>query len=117
MLRINNESEIISNSFGMWISALFGNIKAYNQDIDFIEHKKEFFCLLKMLLDAKKIYFEYPESSCGSQIVWEADSNKIIQYLLEHWPKKARDENDLDTYFYEIPVILWVGENGKFYAS
>ncbi|WP_017327102.1 hypothetical protein [Synechococcus sp. PCC 7336] len=119
MIKIDGLNDIISTSFGMWITALFGNIPAYNPGISFGDQKEVFFYILKKLLDEKKIYFEDPKSKFGSRIIWDEDTSTIIQYLLDRWPKSAKDENDVDlnTYFYEIPVILWVGDNGRLYSS
>jgi hypothetical protein len=40
---------------------------------------------------------------------WKADTDVIIEYLLEKWPKKAlnRDDMGLNDYFYDVPAILW----------
>ncbi len=50
---------------------------------------------------------------------WNATPEEIVGQLRAQWPKQARNENDseLTMYFYSIPGIIWVGEDGALMAS
>lgn len=50
---------------------------------------------------------------------WEEVPKDIIAYLRDNWPGRASDENDpeLLTYFYNLPAIVWIKEDGSLLAS
>ncbi len=115
---LNDKEEILDNAFGMWISALFSDIVGYSPNLSFFEQKQHFFILVKELLDCGKIKFCTPNEiwSEGND-VWNADSEEIIDYLKAKWPVLAQSESDLSEYFYEIPAVLWVDEQGNLVGS
>lgn len=121
MRPLSNIENILSGAFGLWITGLFGSINGWNPDLTFAEHREAFFWLVKKLLDEGKVKFEPPKElwSTVEGNVWEESSDVIIDYLRSRWPEEAKHENDrcLNDYFYNIPPILWVGEDGKLYGS
>lgn len=115
---LNHKEEIISDAFGLWISALFSDICGYNPELSFSEQKKYFFSLLKELLDSGKIKFSTPnEFWVDGNNIWEVENSVVINYLMEKWPKQAQSEMELIDYFYEIPAVIWVAEDGTLHAS
>ncbi|QOK94358.1 hypothetical protein HF908_23545 (plasmid) [Ralstonia pseudosolanacearum] len=52
-------------------------------------------------------------------VAWLQVAVQWDAYLRTQWPEHARDENDSDlaTYFYSIPGIIWVEEDGTLVAS
>jgi hypothetical protein len=119
-MKIENVEQIISDSFGLWISGLFSAISGWNSGIAFEEHKVAFFELLEMLLKNGKVKFCPPKEFWKEGYeVWDADVQTIIQYLQVRWPENAISENDLalTDYFYEIPAILWVSADGRLHGS
>jgi hypothetical protein len=113
-----DKEEMLANAFGMWISALFSDIAGYNPHMSFTEQKLNFFVLVRELLDAGKIKFCTPNEfwSEGND-VWDVDSQKIVEYLQSKWPESAQSEADLSEYFFEIPAVLWIDEQGNFVGS
>lgn len=133
MKPIEHIDEIIRDAFGLWITGLFGAISAWNPALSFEEHKDAFFWLIEKLLLAGKIKFIAPGADCytspknphpqftieDAEAQWHETPREIVAYLLARWPEHAHNENDLDlvTYFYSIPGIIWVGEDGTLVAS
>ena len=125
--------EIINDSFGLWISSLFSAIGGRNPDISFEHQKEAFFWLIEYLLKNEKIKFLAPGMDCyispnnphpeftinDLEAHWKASPQAIVSYLRERWPSTVSDANDiaLTTYFYEIPGVIWVGDNGQLIAS
>jgi hypothetical protein len=115
---LNDKEEMLGNAFGMWISALFSDIAGYNPNLSFLEQKQQFFILVKELLDGGRIKFCTPnEIWSKDNDVWDAESEEIIKYLEAKWPVLAQSERDLSEYFYEIPAVLWVDEQGNLIGS
>ncbi|WP_247313703.1 hypothetical protein [Ralstonia pseudosolanacearum] len=130
---IEHIDEIVRDSFGLWITGLFSAISAWNPILSFQEHKEVFFCLIEQLLQAGKIKFIAPGVDCyvspenphprltiqDEEAQWHETPAAIVAYLRAQWPEHARDENDSDlvTYFYSIPGIIWVREDGTLVAS
>lgn len=50
---------------------------------------------------------------------WRAPVSEIISFLRSRWPDSVREENEenLKYYFYELPGLIWVGEDGRLVAS
>lgn len=50
---------------------------------------------------------------------WSAPISEIMSFVRNKWPGEADDKNDLELtyYFYELPGLIWVGEDGKLVAS
>jgi hypothetical protein len=120
MMKLDHANEIVKHAFGMWIIALYGNIKGYNPGLTFSEHNEAFFALLKELLDKNKIRFCAEDDPLGKAgRFWVADSATIIKELRNQWPESARAENDIDVtlYFYKIPAVVWVAEDGSLHGS
>ena len=116
-MKVVNFEKIYEDSFGLWVSGLFGAISGNNPGISFEEHKEVFFWILEQWIQSGKILFCDPQDPLGKP--WKADAKEIILYLKERWPEsaKAEDDENLNLYFYEIPAILWVGEDGKLHGS
>lgn len=130
---ITRIDKIVSNSFGLWITALFHAIEVENPSLTFIEHKEAFFWLLEKLLKERKVIFIAPGMDCyissenpspkytiyDKEAHWNATPEEIISYFKMHWPATAHSEDDLDlvTYFYKMPGIIWIDGDGKLYAS
>lgn len=133
MKNIENIEKIINGCFGLWISSIFSAVCEWNPELSFEEKKEEFFLILEYLLEKKKIKFIKPGADCYISIKnpkpslsienpdshWSASTHEIISNLKEKWPANVTDENDIDLnfYFYEIPGIIWIGENGELVAS
>lgn len=115
---LKNREEIVSNAFGLWISALFSDIGGFNPELSFVEQKDEFFKLIRELLEDGKIKFSTPnEFWKEGKDVWDVDPPIVLQYLIGRWPQNASCENDLSDYFYEIPAVLWVNDDGSMVGS
>ncbi|MBB3572040.1 hypothetical protein FHX05_006192 [Rhizobium sp. BK491] len=133
MKPIEHIDEIVSDAFGLGISSLFSAIKSWNPTLSFDENKEAFFWLIERLLQTGKIKFIAPGADCyvspqnpypkltiqDNEAHWHEAPESIVAYLRVQWPENACDENDLDllTYFYSIPGIIWIGENGALIAS
>lgn len=132
MKQLAHVDEIISSSFGLWISSLFSAISGWNPGISFDEQKEAFFWLIEHMLKSGKIKFIAPGTDCyvscnnpnprytihDHDAQWQAPVNEIIEYLRKHWPPKVSEENDPDllVYFYEMPGVIWVNEAGDLVA-
>jgi hypothetical protein len=115
-MKIAGIADIVQNTFGLWITALFDGILVPNPGLTFIEHKEAFFWLVEELLREGRIKFCPPsELWRDGYDIWDADEMTIITYLRSHWPQSARSKNDLVLvdYFYAMPAILWIGEGEK----
>lgn len=133
MSSIEHIDDIVRDSFGLWITGLFSAISGWNPSLSFEEHKDAFFYLLEMLLRIGKIKFIAPGADCyvspgnprprltinDDEAHWHEIPERIVAELRAQWPEHVRDENDLDlsTYFYSIPGIIWIGEDGEFIAT
>lgn len=120
MNNVPNFKEIVSESNGLWVSALFGAIVGWNPNQEFTVYKNMFFDVVKELLDNQVIRFCSPQDPLGKdEPYWNVDSDTIISYLKEKWPQGVTDENDeeLNNYFYFIPAILWSDGTGHYIGS
>jgi hypothetical protein len=133
MKSIEHIDEVVRDSFGLWITGLFSAISGWNPTLSFDEHKTAFFWLIERFLREGKIKFIAPGADCymsaenphprlaiqDHEAHWNAPPEVIVAQLLAQWPQHTRDENDLDllTYFYSIPGVIWVGEDGALVAS
>lgn len=125
--------KITRDSFGLWISALFSAIGSWNPELSFSQQKDAFFSLIEYLLVTGKIKFIAPNADCyissgnphprfsvnDEESHWSLDAKQIVSYLKDKWPEGVVSESDeaLTLYFYEMPGIIWVDENGCFFAS
>ncbi|MBX7276957.1 hypothetical protein ACLBW8_27255 [Pseudomonas sp. M5A4_2d] len=125
--------EIVRDSFGLWVSALFSSIGSWNPEFTFEQRKDAFFYMVECLLVNGKIKFIKPGADCyispsnplpklsiyDEAAHWDLSVKEIISYLREGWPKGAESENDVEltVYFYEIPGVIWIDKNGCFFAS
>ncbi|WP_057391977.1 hypothetical protein [Ralstonia solanacearum] len=133
MRPIEHIDEIVRDSFGLWITGLFSTISSWNPTLSFQEHKEAFFWLIEQQLRAGRIKFIAPGADCyvspenphprltiqDEEAQWHETPTAIVAYLRAQWPEHASDENDSDlvTYFYSIPGVIWVGEDGTLVAS
>lgn len=125
--------EIVRDSFGLWISALFSAIGSWNPELSFSQQKDAFFSVIEYLLVTGKIKFIAPNADCyissdnlhprfsinDEESHWSLDAKQIVSYLKDKWPEGVVSESDeaLTLYFYEVPGIIWVDENGCLFAS
>jgi hypothetical protein len=128
MQPIKHIDEIVQDSFGLSTETLFSAIAGKNPSLSFEEHKEGFFCLIERLLSSKKIKFIAPGADCyvspttpcprltigDEEAQWHETPQAIVEQLRGEWPQQVRDENDLGlvAYFFTIPAIIWVGEDG-----
>lgn len=133
MKPIEHIDEVIGDSFGLWITGLFSAIGGWNPALSFEERKEAFFWLIERLLRTGKIRFVAPGADCyvspenphpwftidDHDAQWQEAPEKIVVQLCAQWPQHARDESDLDlvTYFYSIPAIIWVADDGSLVVS
>lgn len=124
---------IARDAFGLWISGLFKTVVGWHPELTFDQHKNEFFLVLKELLDAGVIKFIAPgadvyvsnlnpdpafkieDESCH----WSIEAEDIVCYLRSQWPRDVahEDDEDLVMYFFEMPSIIWVDDEGNYLAS
>lgn len=116
-MSVANKEKVYDESFGHWLSGLFSAIGGNNPEMPFMERKSAFFELVRLWLRNGKIVFCDPSDPLNT--VWKADADTIVGYLESHWPNDARDDDDpdLNLYFYEMPAILWVGDDGGLHGS
>lgn len=109
--------EIFKNVRGLWISSLFSEIDSQMADCDFSLKKDFFFKILRGWLEEGKIVFCNPNDPLAE--VWKETPSHIIEYLIEKWPLNAKNstDEDLNIYFYEIPALLWLCEDGSYAGS
>lgn len=133
MKSIENFDQIVRDSFGLWITSLFSAIGARNPDLSFKERKIAFFYLIEQLLRDGRIKFIAPGADCytssenphprftieDDQAHWHESPEAIVEQLRTQWPEQASDDDDLEltTYFYSIPGIIWVADDGTLVAS
>ncbi|WP_090695012.1 hypothetical protein [Paraburkholderia phenazinium] len=133
MKQIDHIDEIIRDSFGLWITGLFDSIRHWNPTFSFDEHKAAFFDVVRQLLDQGKIMFIAPGADCYTSPAnphprytiydrdaqWHEPPDEIVRQLVAQWPRHVSNANDpeLTVYFYMIPGVIWVDEDGKLYAS
>ena len=124
---------IVRDSFGQWISAQFSAIGSWNPELSFPQQKDAFFSVIEYLLITGKIKFIAPNADCyissdnphpkfsinDEAAHWRLDTTQIVSYLKDKWPEGVVSEGDeaLTLYFYEVPGIIWVDENGCLFAS
>ncbi len=88
---------------------------------------------MKYLLNSGKIKFIAPNADCyaspdnphpklttnDSEAHWDLETEQIINHLKNKWPDEVTSANDeeLTYYFYEIPGVIWVDNDGKLIAS
>lgn len=115
---LKDKDEIVSNAFGLWLSALFSNICGYNPELNFNRQRDEFFVLIAELLEKNTIKFAAPNEIWSKKNdVWQAPPDVIVNYLREKWPPHAESESQLTEYFFEVPAVLWVQEDGSLRGS
>ncbi|WP_321788080.1 MULTISPECIES: hypothetical protein [Paraburkholderia] len=115
-IKINGIENIIHNTSGLWITALFDGILVPNPALTFSEHKEAFFWLVEKLLQDGKIKFCPPNELWREGYdIWNVDISTIMTYLRSHWPQSVNSKNDiaLADYFYAIPSIIWIDDNGE----
>lgn len=132
-MNIPHEHEIVRDAFGQWVSGLFGAVCGWNPSVKFTEQKELFFSLLEKLLDDGRVMFIAPGADCyissdnpkpkltieDPDAHWKAPVAEIMRFVRDGWPSGANDMNDLELtyYFYELPGLIWVREDGKLVAS
>ena len=131
---MNNKTKgIARDAFGLWVSGLFKTVAGWNPELNFDQQKEEFFLVIKELLDAGKIKFIAPGADVyvsglnpnpafkiEDEIChWSIGSEEIVRYLRDQWPRDVEHEDgeDLVMYFFEIPSIIWVDDDGGYLAS
>ncbi|MBO9097239.1 MULTISPECIES: hypothetical protein [unclassified Rhizobium] len=131
---IKNKELIISDSFGMWITGLWGNIFFQNPDFTFGEHKQAFLSIIKELFDDGRVSFVKPGADVyynektnpnpkytiqQPESHWGVSSDEIVDFLLAEWPEDAshRDDPQLNGYFYKVPAIIWKNNDGEWFGS
>ncbi|MBB3465234.1 hypothetical protein [Rhizobium sp. BK377] len=133
MKRTEQVDEIARDSFGLSIAGLFSATTAHIPSPSFEQQKQTFFCLIEQLLASGRIKFIAPGVDCylsaanpsprltinDSEAQWNASAKEIVRQLSTQWPQQAHDENDVDlvTYFYSIPGLIWVDDDGTLVAS
>lgn len=132
-MKINFVDEIVRDSFGLWISALFSAIGSWNPEFSFEQRKEAFLFLVEHLLITEKIKFIKPGADCyvspknphprlsiSDELAhWDLDAKEIVACLRNAWPGDVNSECDeeLTVFFYEIPAVIWIDEHGGFCAS
>lgn len=132
-MNIEQENEIIGAAFGQWVSGLFGAVCRSYPNANFQEQKEIFFTLLEKMLKNGRVIFIVPGADCyispdnptpkltieNPEAHWNAPVSEIMDFVRNKWPAQADDVNDLELtyYFYELPGLVWVGDDGKLVAS
>ena len=118
--------ECCEHAFGQWVNGLF----TWHPNLPFLEQKEAFFILIRKLLNEGRVKFVKPDADvyCRGETNstpkltindieahWNASTDDIIFYLRGKWPKSAAHQDDLDlnAYFYEVPALIWKGEDCK----
>lgn len=133
MKKIEHIDNILADSFGLWISSLFSSIGSWNSSFSFDERKETFFDLIEILLHAGRVKFVAPGADCyvsidkqnsrytinDEEAQWNESPEIISKILREQWPAHVSNDEDVDliAYFYSIPAIIWVAEDGTLVAS
>jgi hypothetical protein len=130
---MDHENEIIRDAFGLWISGLFSAVCGWNPGASFLEKKEFFFAILEKLLREGKVMFIAPGADCyispanptpkltveDPEARWSASVSEIMSYVQSRWPEEVNDDKDVELtyYFYELPGLIWVGEDGRLIVS
>lgn len=122
MIQVPDEiqQEIFNDYKNMWLDKLFYGLTCWYRDIGFEEQKETFFALVKEFLDKGLIKFETPPIEglfAGDGVIWQEEHDKIVQYLIDGFPKEATDEKDAEVnlYFFLVaPAVLWQQEDGRY---
>ncbi|KVC60420.1 hypothetical protein WI73_04115 [Burkholderia ubonensis] len=125
--------KIVEDSFGLWITGLFSAISGHMPGISFERHRDTFFQIVEHLLKTGKIKFIAPGADCyvsperpnprytidNHDAQWHAPPREIVSYLRDKWPTTATHEDDLVLldYFYGIPCVICVRDDGTMTAS
>lgn len=128
-MNIEQENRIIGAVFGQWVSALFGAVCGCYPNTKFQEQKEMFFLLLEKMLKNGRVMFIVPGADCyisphnptlkltieNPEAHWNAPVSEIMDFVRNKWPAQANDVNDIELtyYFYELPGLIWVGDDGK----
>ena len=117
MAQVIDFEKIYHDSFGQWTNGIFFAISGNYPEIDFLRQKETYFSILTKWLNESRIVFCTPENPLSE--VWKAETAEIISYLKERWPMQAKhkDDSDLNYYFFEIPAMLWVKDDGTLIGS
>jgi hypothetical protein len=126
-------AEIVRNVFGLSASTLFSAIDAHDPLLSLQEKKRAFCSVIHQLLSAGRIKFIAPGADCyvssanphpkltiqDNEAHWHASPEEIVASLSAKWPVNVHDENDPDltVYFYSIPAIIWIGDDGLLVSS
>lgn len=132
-MNIRFVEEIVSDSFGLWISALFSAVCSWNPELSFCQQKDAFFSVIEYLVANGKIKFIAPGADCyvtsdnphprfsikDEECHWALDTSQIVAYLKDRWPDEVSSANEeaLTVYFYKMPGIIWVDDTGVLFAS
>lgn len=122
--------QILSDCFGLWSNSLWRHYKGVE---NFSDLKEAFFYLLERLLADGVIRFIQPnedvyfvadrappkKNASDTETHWRVPNEEILDYLHKLWPKDAVDFDDIDLnmFFFEIPPIVWRGDDGKWIGS
>lgn len=133
VMNIEHENEVTRTAFGQWVSGLFGAVCGCYPNTKFHEQKELFFLILEKLLKSGRVIFIVPGSDCyisaqnptpkltieNPEAHWNAPVSEIMNFVRNKWPAQANDMHDLELtyYFYELPGLIWVGDDGKLVAS
>ncbi|WP_246182224.1 hypothetical protein [Pandoraea capi] len=133
MTGVEHLDDILRDSFGLWISGLFSSIGAWNPKMTFEEKKEAFFGVVYELLEKGRVKFIAPGADCyvspknphpsltifDESAHWREPPGVIVKKLRSRWPPQVKDENDVElaVYFYSIPAIIWVRDDGSLVAS
>ena len=128
-MRMEHETEIVRDAFGLWISGLFSAVCGWNQGASFLEKKKFFFELIERLLQEGKVMFIAPGADCyvspanptpkltvrDPEARWSAPVSEIVNYVRSRWPADVSNEMDVELtyYFYELPGLIWFTDDGQ----
>lgn len=127
MTNLNNEilEEIINDSFGLSIAAIWDGIREFlkAKEINVLsekgveDRKKVFIEILKKLLEEHRIKF----CKLGRQEILFAPINEQIKLILDKWPPhNSQDiDDDLDDFglwfFTKCPIgLIWISQSGSY---
>jgi len=130
---MEHEGEIVRDAFGLWISGLFSAVCEWNPEATFWEKREFFFALLERLLRERKVMFIALGVDCyvspsnptpkytveDEEARWNAPVAEMMNYVRSRWPDGVTSEHDVELtyYFYELPGLIWVGEDGRLVVS
>jgi hypothetical protein len=129
----NDDTEIVKDVFGLSLASLFSAVSGRNPQATFSEKKVTFFSLLTRLLNGGRMMFIVPGADCyvssekpTSELTiydaaarWTAPTNEIVQFISERWPSEVNNDDDIELliYFYTLPGLIWVTDDGEFISS